>query len=217
MSTPENESQTVNSSASDTRKPRRMASVLAVIAIVAGALLAGQLLPLHHELRPAGMPAEDDTAMSDPEALAPTLKRQAAANMLDLEFRTLDGKKATLASFIGRPVVLNFWATWCAPCIKEMPELNAIARTYAKQNIRVVAVSLNATAPEARDWLLAHKLTEVIPVMDSGGKELAKLGQTGLPTTLLIREDGSLAERLDGFRKWAAPEMKQKVEALLKK
>lgn len=215
MLTPENESKAVNSSVSDTRKTRPLASLLAVLAIVAGALLAGQLLPLHRETRPPGMPGGEETPLSDPEALAPMLQRQAAANILDLEFRTLDGQKASLSSFIGRPLALNFWASWCAPCVKELPELDALAKRYAAQNLRVVVVSLNATAPEARDWLVKHNLNTVIPLMDSGGKELAKLGQTGLPTTLLIREDGSLSERLDGFRDWKSTEMKSKISELI--
>ncbi len=218
MPTPEDDTILGNSSVSDTRKPRHLASILAVGAVVFGALIAGLMLPMPGKQAPLpAMPAADETALEDPAQLGESLARQAAANLPDLEFHTLDGQKVTLGSLVGHPVLLNFWASWCTPCVKEMPELNALAARHGTRGLRVVVASLNATPAEAKAWLVKHKLNAVLPVMDPGGAQLMKMGQAGLPTTLLIREDGSLMERIDGIRQWDATEMKAKLEKLMAK
>ncbi len=199
----------------DTRKPRRLASVLTILLLIGAALLAGQWLPATHAPKAPALNAR--LPLNDPAQLAPDLEKRAAAGVVDLQFTTLDGKRVTLGSFIGRPTILNFWASWCAPCIKEMPALDALAERYEARGLRVVVASLNATPAEAGAWLAEHHLTHLLPVMDPGGRQLTQLGQGALPLTLLIREDGTLAARMDGYRKWDSPEMREVVEGLVKR
>jgi hypothetical protein len=96
-----------------------------------------------------------------------------------------------------------------------MPDLDALAKAIAPHGGVVLVVSLNNTAAEASDWLASHKLTNVQLAMDSGGKLFTTLPSPSLPLTLLVKPDGTLAERLDGYQKWRSEEVVGKVSALL--
>lgn len=123
-------------------------------------------------------------------------------------FRTADGYEATLAGFRGNVVVLNLWATWCAPCVEEMPTLGALQRRYAGQPLKVVAVSVDQ--PRARqkavdalarlgggDLAFYHDPTAAI-AYDSGAG-------AGLPFTVIYAKDGRELARLAGAADWNSP------------
>ena len=84
----------------------------------------------------------------------------------DSVFQNLDGRSRTLASLSGRVPIVNFWATWCGPCIEEMPLLAAVAREYADRGVKVVAIS-------ADDETTVARVTDGLPVFagDAGGSE----------------------------------------------
>lgn len=116
-----------------------------------------------------------------------------------------DGKTITLASFKGRPVLVNLWATWCAPCVKELPTLDKLARTNA---IPVVAVSED-TAPHASvlAFLKAHQISTLTSYQDPKMALSAALGpDTVLPTSILLNADGQEVWRYVGDLDWTSPE-----------
>jgi thiol-disulfide isomerase/thioredoxin len=115
----------------------------------------------------------------------------------DFARTALDGKPVALSSLRGRVVLLNFWATWCAPCQSELPRFAAWQRQYAAQGFSVVAVSMD-DGPEA-PCALMRRLRPGFPVV-MGDDELATLygGVLGLPVSFLIARDGTVVERIDG-------------------
>ena len=120
-----------------------------------------------------------------------------------------DAKKAeiTLKSLKGEGVILNFWATWCAPCVREMPALNALAAKLEGSGVRLITVSedrkaLNKVPP----FYKANDLKNLKLYFDEKGQLSRKLGVEGLPTTLLIKADGTVAGQVLGVIHWDSPD-----------
>jgi len=135
----------------------------------------------------------------------------------DIDFTDAAGKPVRLADFKGQVVVMNLWATWCAPCKTEMPTLARLQAAYAVQPVRVVAISVDrdadlnlATAEIARNAPL--KLYR-----DPGYKIAFGLQPRaqGFPTTVIYDRKGMERARLSGGADWASPEARELVERLL--
>jgi thiol-disulfide isomerase/thioredoxin len=121
------------------------------------------------------------------------------------EFAGPDGKPVKLADFKGKPVLLNLWATWCAPCVKELPTLDRLARSGA---VQVVAVSQD-TGPHASvvAFLQSHRIAALAPYQDEKMALSGALGpDTVLPTSILIDANGNEVWRYVGDLDWTSPE-----------
>jgi thiol-disulfide isomerase/thioredoxin len=116
-------------------------------------------------------------------------------------FTTLEGAAKTLADYEGRPVVLNFWATWCAPCVAELPELDKLAATGT---VTVLAVSADRKgALIVRPFAATHHIDHATLLLDPGSDAVGALRITGFPTTLIIGADGKLRGTLEGPANWS--------------
>jgi thiol-disulfide isomerase/thioredoxin len=116
-----------------------------------------------------------------------------------------DGKPVSLASFKGKPVLVNLWATWCAPCVKELPTLDQLARDG---QIQVLAVSQD-DGPHASvvAFLQGHRIGTLEPYQDPKTVLSAALGlDTVLPTSILYDADGKEVWRYVGDLDWTSPE-----------
>ncbi len=123
-----------------------------------------------------------------------------------------DGKAAPLATWRGRKLVLNFWATWCVPCVREMPSLQALAQ--ASPELVVVPASSDAGgAATVRNFYAAHGITALPVWLDPHGTAGDAMGIAGLPTTFLIGADGDVRGFVEGGADWMA--LREKVLALL--
>jgi thiol-disulfide isomerase/thioredoxin len=121
-------------------------------------------------------------------------------------FEGLDGAKTTLAALKGKPVLLNLWATWCAPCVKEMPTLDAAAGTLGDK-VQVIAVSQDMEPAKARDFLKQRGFTHLRPYLDPAlGLSLAY--GANLPTTILYGADGKEIWRVPGELDWTGAKAK---------
>lgn len=112
---------------------------------------------------------------------------------LDVEIAGVDGTPASLADFDGTALVVNLWATWCAPCVAEMPAFDAVAADLRAggSDITVLGVNVGDSAEEAASF--ARSLGVSYPILtDPDGRLLAALGVTGLPATAFIAADGDL-------------------------
>jgi thiol-disulfide isomerase/thioredoxin len=117
-----------------------------------------------------------------------------------LEFDTPDGRRLALASLRGQPTVMNFWATWCPPCVREMPELDHFAREFAPQGWRVIGVAADRAEP-VREFLARTPVTFDIALAGFAGVELSRrLGNTsgGLPFTVVFDRRGRATWRRIG-------------------
>jgi thiol-disulfide isomerase/thioredoxin len=114
-----------------------------------------------------------------------------------------DGKETTLAAYTGRIVVANFWATWCAPCIKEMPSLDRLRAKLGDDGIAVVAISEDLKGwPVITPFLDGHNLKTLPVLADPEGAAARGLGATVLPTTVILGRDGRLEGSLVGAAEW---------------
>jgi peroxiredoxin len=126
----------------------------------------------------------------------------------DFTLKALDGKDVALSSFAGKVVVLNFWASWCGPCLKEMPALATMTRILAdRSDVRVVTVSADDTTDDANAALKSTLQADVpfVTLFDPGGKAItgAKYGTTQFPETYILDKHGIIRARFDGARDWS--------------
>ncbi|WP_440978719.1 TlpA family protein disulfide reductase [Sphingomonas pseudosanguinis] len=122
-----------------------------------------------------------------------------------LGFTTLDGKPATLADFRGKPVLVNLWATWCGPCVAEMPTLAATAERL-KGKVAVIAVSQDLDGAAKVTPFLAGRKLDALPVYLDPKLGLSTHYRANLPTTILYDATGKEIWRVTGGFDWAGAE-----------
>ncbi len=131
-------------------------------------------------------------------------------------FTDLAGNRVRLADLKGRVVLLNFWATWCAPCVREMPSLDRLQAALGERGLSVVAVSIDRKGaqvirPFAKRLGLAHlKLFH-----DPKGALFRAFGVTGLPASFVIDRQGGIAGAYAGPAEWDGPEARALIEYYL--
>jgi peroxiredoxin len=161
--------------------------ILAVLVVVALVLPAATALLDRRD--PAAVP----TPAPALSAQTPTVQtyppgRPAPA----LRLPGLDGRPVDLAALRGRPVVVNFWATWCDPCVREFPLLRQAATSHRSQRLAVVGVLTNDRPDAARAFV--RRLDATWPVgLDPRGTTATRWGAVGLPHTYFVHPDGTLA------------------------
>lgn len=157
--------------------------------------------------------AATDTQPGEKLALVAQAAREA---LPPLPFKRLDGNAASVADFSGRIVVLNLWATWCAPCKKEMPSLSRLQAAYPKDKVQVVALSVDRGADaKVRQFVDEEHLDGLDIYRDATMATPRTLELPGLPATLLIDREGKVAARVLGDREWDGAEARSVIDALL--
>jgi len=133
-------------------------------------------------------------------------------------FNDAAGGEKTLADFKGRVILLNLWATWCAPCRKEMPDLAKLQQDLGGSDFEVVALSLDIKGAEASAAFLKETGADNLALFtDTSSASLAALQALGLPATVLIDREGKEAGRLLGPANWASDEAKTLIMVVLAK
>jgi thiol-disulfide isomerase/thioredoxin len=132
--------------------------------------------------------------------------------------KDMDGKTRSLSEFKGKVVMLNFWATWCPPCRREIPSMEAVYQQLKNSDFVVLAVN----EWEPVDMVLAYLgQLEVMPsfpiLFDSTGKVAEQYKVKGVPTTVILDRQGRVAYRAVGGRDYEHPEVVGLIQALLKK
>jgi thiol-disulfide isomerase/thioredoxin len=130
---------------------------------------------------------------------------------------TGDGREITLADKRGKVVLVNFWATWCAPCVVEMPYLDTLQARYGSDDFEVIAVSMDRTIDEARDFYTQHQLNNLALYHDQSFRAAMEAGARGLPLTVLYDRTGAEIGRLDGDAEWASEEAFALIEAAIER
>jgi peroxiredoxin len=128
---------------------------------------------------------------------------------------SLTGGEVDLASHRGQVVLLNFWATWCPPCVAEMPSLERLHRALGPEGLVVVTVSADEDQEELREFVDRYALT--LPVLlDPGGRTAAAdYRTTGYPETFLLDRQGRLLRHYVGPAEWDTPEALAHFRGLL--
>jgi len=129
------------------------------------------------------------------------------------------GKSARLSDFRGKVVVLNFWASWCQPCVEEAPSLNRLQKHIAPHNAVVVGVAADESQAAYEKFLLDQRI--VFPTYrDPGTKDqhspiAGGYGTSMYPETYVIDRQGKIARKLVGFQQWDTPEMLAYFDSIL--
>jgi len=130
----------------------------------------------------------------------------------------LEGKKRSLAESRGKVVLLNFWATWCPPCVEELPSMAQLQRALAdRPDVAMMTVSVDDTAAQVKKFLEQHRaLFGSIPVlMDPSKKVPESYGTKKFPESYLIDRTGTVRYRFINKRDWSSPLALSCIESLL--
>ncbi|MDG2529951.1 TlpA family protein disulfide reductase [Caulobacter endophyticus] len=133
-------------------------------------------------------------------------------------FTDMDNQPHTLADFKGQVVVMNLWATWCAPCKKEMPTLAKLAAAYATQPVKVLPISVDRDSDVNLIQAEMAANRPLVSFRDKSYKMSFDLQPraAGYPTTVIYDKQGRERARISGEADWSSPEARGLVEALLK-
>lgn len=188
-------------------RPLSPASALILALALAGALPGGGVLA-------QAVPVTHDTAGGETDAQRARHARLAQGAMAKFRFAqrsnmvpdlelALAGGGRTLSSWRGQTLLLHFWASWCAPCRLEIPQIARLERRLGDPSFAVFTVSLDDTFEEASRFLDALGAAQLPHASDPRGKSVAaRLGAAGLPTSILIGPDGREIGRLEGAAEW---------------
>ena len=173
--------------------------VVAVVAFIGFSVLRVRTESANPALAPAGELAER------PFSFTPHDTPRAVEN---IAFTDGSGTSRTLADFRGRVVLLNIWATWCAPCRKEMSALDRLQTQLGGDAFEVVALSIDRDGAPAVKRFFAETNVQALSIyVDTTMAATEKLATVGVPTTLLIDRDGREIARRTGPAEWDRPEV----------
>lgn len=207
----------------------RRRTVFALVGLVALALALG-LAGVYGTPWGAGNGAEGPCAAARDTAgrLKPLAKGEVAAllaadepqDIRDLGFIGTNGQPTTIASYAGKPILLNLWATWCLPCRAEMPALDRLQAEKGGDRFQVVTVNIDVGDPrKPADFLAETGITHLPDNRDPRMKLFSDLKSRtlafGMPTTLLVDGKGCQVAAMHGPAEWDSPEALALVDALI--
>lgn len=121
----------------------------------------------------------------------------------EITFSDAAGNTLRLADFKGKVVLVNLWATWCAPCVKEMPALDRLQAKLGGPDFAVLALSIDREGlAKVQPFFAQNRIAALAAYLDPAGRSPALFGARGLPTTLLIGRDGTVIGRQEGGAAW---------------
>ncbi len=138
------------------------------------------------ERAPAAAPSREGRPQAQSEALP------------DFTAVDLEGRTWRLSDLKGRPVAINFWATWCPPCREELPELQRLAQKYEQDGLVVLLVNVDEPEAVVSDYLQEQGIE--LPCVLDRGELVRQFRVTGLPTTVLVTPEGTLGGRILGWQ-----------------
>jgi len=134
----------------------------------------------------------------------------------DISFGDLDGGTHTLADFKGKYVLVNFWATWCAPCRKEMPGLNALQAEFGGDAFEVVTIATGRNSPTGIRKFFDEAGVDQLPTFVDPKQKLARqMAVLALPITVLLNPEGQEIARLQGDAEWDSESAKAIIAKLV--
>jgi peroxiredoxin len=132
----------------------------------------------------------------------------------EVRLQSVDGKTVSLADYRGKVVLVHFWATWCPPCVEEIPTLERFYQQVLGADIEVLGVSVDDSADVLKAFLDKNKVH--FPVLrDPGGKTARSYGTLKFPETYIVGRDGMVRHKIIGPMDWSVPANVEAVRSLL--
>jgi thiol-disulfide isomerase/thioredoxin len=177
---------------------KRQAVLAVLLALLLPACQPAADAPADPATQPAdGTPAVTGADPVPPDATAPDAEQAPRPEQPGLQVATIDGGQYDIAEHRGKWVVVNFWATWCSPCLKEMPELSALHTM--REHITVVGLAYEEIdVPSMQSFLSEHPVAYPIAIIDVYAPPADFETPRGLPMTYLIAPDGKVARQFLG-------------------
>lgn len=192
------------------------------IALMIGAMLLAIALSytiLVNIQPPSQVPAKDARDMETVGKVGdtrPARPSQAGKTLPDVIFYDAKGKAVSLADFAGEVVLVNLWATWCPPCVAELPALDTLQARLRDRGLHVVPISLDRKpVAEVAEFLAARRVEQIELYIDTDRQIPLKWTYAGIPASFLIGRDGVVIEQFDGPREWDKGEIFDHIAALL--
>jgi peroxiredoxin len=125
----------------------------------------------------------------------------------DFTLPGLDGKMVSLSDYRGQVVLVNVWATWCPPCVGEMPSMEKLYRALKGENFEILAVSIDALGKKAVAPFMKKYNLSFPALMDQDGTIKTLFQTTGVPESFIINQEGIFIEKVIGPKDWATPQV----------
>jgi peroxiredoxin len=125
----------------------------------------------------------------------------------EFAFPGIDGKMVSLSDYRGNVVLINVWATWCPPCVDEMPSMEKLYQTLKDENFEILAVSIDALGTRVVAPFMKKYNLSFPALMDPDGSIQTLYQTTGVPESFIVDQEGILIEKIIGPRDWAKPEI----------
>jgi thiol-disulfide isomerase/thioredoxin len=165
-------------------------SVIAASAGLAASVVRGNYAMA--QISPADLPPAAAVLLQTAPVAAPVLN-----------FTDPAGKQLSLADYVGHGLVVNFWATWCGPCVAELPSFAAVASELAKHKILVLPISIDMTGANAvQPFFASHGIHNLPVLLDEQGEALQTLNADGIPVTIIVNPQGQVVAKLEGAADW---------------
>jgi cytochrome c biogenesis protein CcmG/thiol:disulfide interchange protein DsbE len=132
----------------------------------------------------------------------------------DFALDDLAGKQVTLKEQRGKVVFLNFWATWCAPCIQEMPTMEKLHQDFGKDGLVILAINFQEPPNQVKEFFREHNFI-FTALLDRDGKVFELYQAWGLPMSTIVNKRGELVGKVAGYRDWHGEEARQLFQQLL--
>jgi thiol-disulfide isomerase/thioredoxin len=192
-------------------------SLVGALAAIAGFLSVTLVDRFGAEQAVAGMPAgqqETSATVAENSNGLDKLVRSAEPKPLpDFKFSDGAGGEHHLSEWKGKVLLVNLWATWCAPCKREMPSLNRLQTKLEGADFTVLPISLDRTGPDKpRQYLTANKLDKLNLFLDSGSDLIGTLDAPGLPLSVIVDRNGREIARIAGPAEWDSPEAEKIIQ-----
>lgn len=186
-------------------------NVRLLIIIAVGAIVAVSCFAVYSMLGGDDAAGRKELGSLDNYKAATELKAPPAIHFLDG-----DGKQLTLEDFRGKVVVLNLWATWCTPCVAEMPTLENLQRKMGDRDVVVIALSIDRGGVDTvREFFERIGVNDLPIYVDPTMRSQSNLSAFGLPTTIIIDRDGKERGRLLGPAEWDSERAIELIEAAM--
>jgi peroxiredoxin len=162
--------------------------------------------------------AEEPKSALDDEGASPDGRPAGTESMMvgkpapDFELELLGGEKLHLADSKGKVIVLDFWATWCGPCIQAMPQVERVAEEFRDKNVQLFAVNLQEGPKEIQAMLERHRLHPTV-ALDRNGAVAEKYGVSAIPQTVVIDREGKVARVFIGSSPHLGDQLRDALEA----